>query len=312
MSALLDVILPVFLVIGFGYAAVRANLLAEPAVDGLMRFAQNFAVPCLLFRSIAHLDLSAAYDLGLMASFYTGAFAGFFACFFGAMLIFHRAMPDAVSIGFAGLFSNSLLLGLAITERAYGVEALQGNYAIISLHAPMLYGFGIALMEWARTRGHGLSGTALVRQIGKAILSQSLVIGILLGFAVNLAGNPLPGFFWSGVDMIARAAIPVALFGLGGVLVRYRIEGDIGPVLMVTFASLILHPAITWVLGTQVFQLDTAGLRSAVVTAAMAPGVNAYMFAHMYGVGKRVNASSVLVATAASIFTAWGWLHLLP
>lgn len=312
MSALLDVILPVFLVIGFGYAVVRANLLAEPAVDGLMRFAQNFAVPCLLFRSIAHLDLSAAYDLGLMTSFYAGAFAGFFACFFGAMLVFHRAMPDAVAIGFAGLFSNSLLLGLAITERAYGTEALQGNYAIISLHAPMLYGFGIALMEWARTRGHGLSGGALTRQIGRAVLSQSLVIGILLGFAVNLAGNPLPGFFWSGIDMLARAAIPVALFGLGGVLVRYRIEGDLGPVLMVTVASLILHPAVTWLLATQVFHLDTPALRSAVVTAAMAPGVNAYMFAHMYGVGKRVNASSVLVATALSIVTAWGWLHLLP
>lgn len=312
MSALLDVILPVFLVIGFGYAVVRAGLLAEPAVDGLMRFAQNFAVPCLLFRSIAHLDLSAAYDLGLMTSFYAGAFAGFFACFFGAMLVFRRAMPDAVSIGFAGLFSNSLLLGLAITERAYGPAALQGNYAIISLHAPMLYGFGIALMEWARSRGAGLSGVALTRQITRAILSQSLVIGILLGFAVNLAGNPLPGFFWSGIDMIAQAAIPVALFGLGGVLVRYRIEGDIGPVLMVAAASLLLHPGITWVLGTQVFQLDTTALRSAVVTAAMAPGVNAYMFAHIYGVGKRVNASSVLVATAASIVTAWAWLHILP
>jgi malonate transporter and related proteins len=312
MSALLDVILPVFLVIGFGYAVVRANLMAETAVDALMRFAQNFAVPCLLFRSIAHLDLSAAYDPGLMTSFYVGAFAGFFACFFGAIYLFGRAMPDAVSIGFAGLFSNSLLLGLAITERAYGTEALQGNYAIISLHAPLLYGFGIALMEWARTRGDGLSGAALLRQIGKAILSQSLVIGILLGFAVNLAGNPLPDFFWSAIDMITRAAIPVALFGLGGVLVRYRIEGNIGPVLMVTAASLVLHPLVTWLLATQVFDLDTPALRSAVVTAAMAPGVNAYMFAHMYGVGKRVNASAVLVATAMSIFTAWGWLHILP
>ena len=66
MSALIDVILPVFLVIGFGYAAVRAGFLGEPAIDGLMRFAQNFAVPCLLFRSIAYLDLSAAYDAGLM------------------------------------------------------------------------------------------------------------------------------------------------------------------------------------------------------------------------------------------------------
>ena len=36
------------------------------------------------------------------------------------------------------------------------------------------------------------------------------------------------------------------------------------------------------------------------------------LFAHMYGVGKRVNASSVLVATAVSILTVWGWLHLLP
>ncbi len=312
MSALLDVILPVFLVIGFGYAAVRAKLLAEPAVDGLMRFAQNFAVPCLLFRSIAHLDLSVAYDVGLMTSFYAGAFAGFFACFFGTMLIFRRPMPDAVAIGFAGLFSNSLLLGLAITERAYGTAALQGNYAIISLHAPMLYGFGIAVMEWARSRGHGLSGLKLMRQIVRAILSQSLVIGILAGFAVNLAGNPLPSFFWSGVDMVSRAAIPVALFGLGGVLVRYRIEGDIGPVVLVTLASLILHPTITWGLGTQVFNLGADALRSAVVTAAMAPGVNAYMFAHMYGVGKRVNASSVLVATAVSILTTWGWLHFLP
>ena len=112
--------------------------------------------------------------------------------------------------------------------------------------------------------------------------------------------------------MIARAAIPVALFGLGGVLVRYRIEGDLGPVLLVTAASLILHPALTWVLGTQVFALGTDALRSATVTAAVAPGVNAYMFAHMYGVGKRVNASAVLVATAASILTVWAWLHVLP
>jgi hypothetical protein len=44
----------------------------------------------------------------------------------------------------------------------------------------------------------------------------------------------------------------------------------------------------------------------------MAPGVNAYMFAHLYGVGKRVAASSVLVATALSIVTVWVWLHILP
>ena len=312
MSALIDVILPVFLVIGFGYGATRSGLLADSAIDALMRFAQNFAVPFLLFRSIAQLDLSAAYASGLMISFYTGAFAGFVLCFAGALVVFRRPMPDAVAIGFAGLFSNSLLLGLAITERAYGPQALTGNYAIISVHAPLLYAFGITLMEWARTRGRGLSALALARQTARAILSQALVIGILAGFAVNLAGNPLPAAIWSAVDMIARSAIPLALFGLGGVLVRYRIEGDIGPVVLVTFASLIVHPGIAWGLGRLVFHLETPALRSAVMTAAMAPGVNAYLFAHMYGVGKRVAASAVLVATALSILTVWGWLQSLP
>jgi predicted permease len=312
MTALLDVILPVFLVIGFGYGAARFGLFSEASVDGLMRFAQNFALPCLLFRSIATLDLAGAYDVGLMVSFYAGAFSGFALCFAGARWLFDRPLTDSVAIGFAGLFSNSLLLGLPITERAYGTDALQGNFAIISIHSPLLYGFGIALMEWARTRGQGLSGGALVAQIGRAVGKQPLVIGIALGFAVNLSGLPLPGAVMGGVDLMARAAIPAALFGLGGVLYRYRPEGDRATVAVICGAALIVHPGVTWLLGTQAFALDTDALRSGVVTGAMPPGVNAYLFANMYGVAKRVTATAVLVATALSIPTVWMWLAILP
>jgi len=104
MQALLDVILPVFLLIGFGYVAAWRGLFNDNAVDGVMRFAQNFAVPCLLFRSIATLDLSAAYDIGLLASFYAGAFAGFAAGFFGARLIFGRPVTDSIPSAFAACF----------------------------------------------------------------------------------------------------------------------------------------------------------------------------------------------------------------
>ncbi len=312
MNALIDVILPVFLIIGAGYAAARSGLFNEAAVDGIMRFAQNFAVPCLLFKSIAGLDLSAAYDAGLLISFYTGAFGGFAAGFFGARLLFRRPLPDSVAIGFACLFSNSLLLGLPITERAYGPDALAGNYAIISIHSPLLYGFGIAFMELVRARGKRLSALALTTQVIRTIFSQPLVIGITLGFIVNLSGMAMPGAVTAAVEMITRAAIPTALFGLGGVLLRYKPDGDRAAIAMVCVVSLILHPGVTYLLGRYGFGLDTAGLRSAVVTAAMAPGVNAYLFAHLYGVGKRVAASSVLVATALSIVTVWGWLQILP
>lgn len=312
MQALLDVILPVFLVLGAGYLLAWAGRFPEPMVEGLMRFAQGFALPCLLFRSVATLDLSTAFQPGLMLAFYIGAFAGFGAGFAGARLIFRRPLTDAVAIGFCCLFSNSLLLGVPITERAYGTAALTGNFAIISIHAPLFYAFGIGLMEWARSRSTALPLATLGRQIGRAIVTQPLVIGIMLGFAVNLSGLPLPGVAWSALDMIIRAAIPTALFGLGGVLFRYRPEGDRATIAMVCAISLIVHPAITWGLGRYVFHLETPGLRSAVLTAAMSPGVNAYIFANMYGVAKRVAASAVLIATALSILTIWGWLQILP
>ncbi|MBL9054384.1 MAG: AEC family transporter, partial [Tabrizicola sp.] len=60
------------------------------------------------------------------------------------------------------------------------------------------------------------------------------------------------------------------------------------------------------------FGLTTAELRSATVTGAMPPGVNAYLFANMYGVGKRVAATSILISTAVAVLTGWFWLQVLP
>ena len=312
MSALIEVILPVFLLIGFGYGAARMGWFSESAVDGLMRFAQTFALPCLLFKSVATLDLSAAYDYRLLLSFYTGAFTAFGLGLFCALWVFHRPLTDAIAIGFACLFSNSLLLGLPITERAYGTDALAGNLAIISIHSPLLYTAGIALMEWARSRGHQMPVHAIATKIVKAVFSQPLVIGIVCGFVVNLTHLPLPRPMWDALEMMVRAALPAALFGLGGVLLRYKPEGDKATIAMICVASLVVHPGVTYVLTRFGFGLDDAAIRSGVMTAAMAPGVNAYLFAHMYGVAKRVNASAVLFATAASIGTIWIWLHILP
>ena len=62
----------------------------------------------------------------------------------------------------------------------------------------------------------------------------------------------------------------------------------------------------------EALSLEQAGLRSAVLTSAMAPGINSYVFANMYGAARRVAASAVLFSTSASIITVWGWLYMLP
>jgi len=309
VQALLDVILPVFLVIGFGYLAVWRGWFSAAGVDGLMAFTQNFAIPCLLFVALARLDLGQSFDWRLLLSFYAGSLIAFLLGVGGARLIFGRPWEDAIVIGFCALFSNSVLLGLPITSRAFGAEALAGNYAIVALHSPFCYGIGITAMEVVRASGRG--GVAVLGKVLRAILSNALLIGIAAGFAVNISGLTLPGPVNDALDLMVRAALPAALFGLGGVLVQYRPEGDMRTILYVCAISLLAHPLITYGLGRGL-GLSVDALRSGVVTAAMAPGVNAYIFANMYGHAKRVAASSVLMATGLTVITAWVWIQVLP
>ena len=289
--------------------AVWKGFFNDAGVDGLMKFTQSFAIPCLLFRAISTLDLGQTFDLALLASFYAGALTGFAAGLLGARYIFGRDWEDSVASGFCCLFSNSLLLGLPITERAYGVSALEANYAIIAIHSPFCYAVGITAMEIARNRGGNIA--ALPAKVIKAMFNNALILGITLGFIVNLGGIPLPSVVTDAIDLMVRAALPAALFGLGGVLYRYRPEGDMRTILFVVAISLILHPLIVWGVAKS-NNLSDAALRSAILTAAMAPGVNTYVFANMYGKARRVAASSVLMGTGLSIFTVWVWLAVLP
>ena len=309
MGALASVILPVFLVVGVGYFARWRRIIGDAGIDGLMNFAQGIAIPMLLFRAISTLDLGQHFNWPLLLAFYAGAITGFALGLGAARLIFHRSWPEAIAIGFAGMFSNSVLLGLPITELAYGPAAMTTNYAIIAIHSPFCYAVGIIAMELARASG--TPARALPVKILKAVFSNTLVMGITLGFIVNLGGIALPGVLTDALDLIVRAGIPVALFGLGGVLFHYRPAGDMRAILFVCAVSLIMHPAVTWGLG-QALGLSTEALRSAVVTGAMAPGVNAYLFANMYGVAKRVAASAVLIGTGLTILTATFWLSILP
>jgi len=309
MQALIDVIVPVFLVVAAGYVAVWRGLFSASDVDGLMKFTQNFAIPCLLFAALARLDLAESFRPALLGAFYAGAIGGFVLGFLGARLLFRRPLEDSIAIGFCGLFSNTVLLGLPIMERAFGPDSLSGNFAIISVHAPICYAIGILSMELVRARGDSLA--AVPGRMARAMFRNALVIGIALGFTVNLTGISLPGPLWDAIDLMVRAALPAALFGLGGVLVRYRPEGDLRVVAMICGLSLVLHPAVTYGLGVA-FGLDAAAMRSAVVTAAMAPGLNTFLFASLYGVALRVAATGVLAATALSVGTIWLWLQVLP
>ena len=306
---LIVIVAPVFLMLFCGYLGARSGLMSNDAINGLMRFAQGFAVPCLLFNAVMGLDLHGVFEPSLLVAFYTGSISCFVLAIVIARTLFQRRPGEAVVIGFGALFSNSVLLGLPISERAFGSEALAANYAIISIHAPVCYLLGVLVMEFSRADGKPLAET--LRDAFISLAKNPLMIGISLGFVVNFSGLQLWSPVQAWLDMAVSAALPVALFGLGAVLTRYQLSGHMKEPLLVVTLSLIVHPTITWVLCTQVFELSIEFTRSAVVTAAMAPGINAYLFAHMYQRAEDVAANAVLVGTVLSVFTASAWLLVL-
>ena len=274
-----------------------------------MSFAQGIAIPCLLFRAVSQMDLGSGFNILMLVSFYASCLVVFFVGMIGARFLFGRPWEDSVVIGFACLFSNSVLLGLAIIGRAFDEAALESCVVIVAFHAPFCYLLGISTMEIVRSRSTNLLRTS--RTTATTIFKNPIMLGIFLGMAFNLLDIALPSLVADALDMLARSALPAALFALGGVLVRYRPEGEFRVIAWIGVLGLIVHPAVTWILSHIVFELDASLVQGAVITAAMAPGVNAYIFSNLYGRAKRVVASSVLLGTAFSIATGSAWIAIV-
>jgi malonate transporter len=307
-TEIFDIVAPVFIVVGAGYAAVKAKILAHEPIDQLMKFAIQFAIPCLLFSATSTIDLAVAFDWRLLLSYYAAAISSFAITYFIVRKGFKRRPGEAVGIAFGALFSNLVLLGLPISERAWGVEGMAPSFALVSLNAPICYLVGITTMELLRADGRSAIETS--RTVVNAIFRNSLMIGISLGFLVNFSGLSLPDPLVGAIDLLARASLPVALFALGGLLTRYQLSKSLGEAGVISLMSLIVQPALVWLLAWQL-QLPDATTRVIVLMAAAAPGINAYLFAAMYNRGQDTAASSVLLSTLLSVFTISGWLILL-
>ena len=308
LVVIFNVVAPVFLVIGAGYLVVRIGIFGIDRIDHLMKFAIQIAIPCLLFRATSTLDLSTAFDWRILVSYYSAAiFCFVFTCFMG-IKFFKRRPGESVAIAFAALFSNLVLLGLPISELAWGVSSLAPNYALVAVNAPICYLIGITTMEMLRADGRNLSDTMVI--VSKAMFRNSLMIGIGLGFVANLTGIELPDALISAIDLLARASLPVALFALGGVLTRYTLSRSLGEASMISIVSLVVQPAITLLIAIQL-QLPREITNSIVLMAAVAPGLNAYLFASMYNRGVDVTASSVLLSTVLTVASVSAWLIIL-
>jgi predicted permease len=309
MLAIFNVILPVFALMALGYLAVRFRMFPSEGVRGLVMFVNNFATPCLLFHAMATSDFSTTFNWSVIGSFYAGAIVVFISGCLIASRMFKNRPGESVASGFSAFFTNTVLIGIPIMQRAYGPTALTTAFSIIAFHASVLITLGMITMEFARRDGAPLHKTMWVAFI--RVVSNPLLWGIALGAAFNLLHITLIEPVDAFVNMMAAAVTPAALFGLGGALNEYRLSESWAQSLTMSLLKLLLQPLIAYLLMVYVFHVDHEYLRYGVLLAGMPTGINAFVFATYYNRGVSVATNTVLISTVLSVLTVSGWLYLL-
>ena len=309
MLAILNVVIPVFAIVALGYAAVRFKLYPTEGVKGLVTFVNNFATPCLLFEAMLTADFSTTFNPAIIIPFYIGALTSLTLGTIIAVKVFKDRPGEGVSSGFAAMFTNTVLIGIPIIQRAYGQEAMPVVYSIIAFHAPCLITIGMLVMELVRRDGAPLGAVFVVAV--KRIFQNPLLWGVGLGLIGNLLHVELPEPGTAFVTMMSQAVLPAALFGLGGALNEYKISESWLQAAVMSSFKLVFHPLIAYLLMVHVLRVPLEFARYGVLLAAMPTGINAYIFATYYNRGVSVANSTILITTGLSIFTVSAWLWVL-
>jgi malonate transporter and related proteins len=309
MLAIVNVVIPVFALMALGYFAVRFKLFPTEGVRGLVQFVNNFATPCLLFNAMANSDFSTTFNWAVIIPFYVGALASFAVGSLIARRLFGNRPGESISSGFSAMFTNTVLIGIPIVQRAYGGNALTTAFSIIAFHAPVLITVGMITMELVRRDGAPLGRT--LRNALLRVLMNPLMWGIVAGAIVNLLHIQLVEPAQAFITMMAAAVTPAALFGLGGALNEYKLQDSWAQSLSMALLKLLLQPVIAYVLMIYVLKVDHEYARYGVLLAAMPSGINAYVFATYYDRGINVATNTVLITTVLSVVTVSAWLFIL-
>ncbi len=303
------VILPVFLLIALGFITSYIQLLNKGIIDNLAKFFQEFGIPFLLFFNLAILDLNNAFDFRIIICFYTSMIISFIIISGISYFIFTQSYINSITLGFCAMFSNGVLLGLPISELAYGPESLFTNYTIIIGHAPLCYLVGITLIEFKKNE----KKTLLVglKSSLRSIFLNNLAIGILLGIGFNLCNLEFSTHTEEFLGNVTAWIIPLSLITMGGVIYNYRIATSYQLPCAIIFTSLVIQPAIVYLLGVFSWGIQMDTLRNAIIMASMAPGLNAYFFANMYENSKDLVATTILLSTGLTVFSSSFWIYIL-
>ena len=317
MSAILAIVLPVFVVIALGYGIGKTRLLGDEGVRAITHFCFFVAIPAVLFRAMAQLDEPRGADFAVVLAFYAAVLLTYALAMAAGRLLFKLSLAEQAIFAIGATYSNILLLGIPLVLTAFGPRAALPQSAIFGLQSVILVTITSFIVEAAKgadSKGAGTFGiAAILRSAGLTLATNPIIVSMVAGFLWGRTGLGLHEIVEKSLIFLGQAATPTALFALGASLTRFRVGGDVRQVAAMGFIKLALLPALVFVSARYAFDLAPLYVAVATITAAMPIGLNAFVLAMRYETLVARIAAGVIVTTAlawaiAAALLAW----LLP
>nr|XP_034831203.1 integral membrane protein GPR155 isoform X2 [Maniola hyperantus] len=311
-----------FTIILCGYIAGRLNIVSKVESKGIATFVGTFALPSLIFLSLARLDFRSVNWTFLLAILLAKGLVFF------AVMVVTLSVTRPMNLGQAGIFaifctqSNDFALGYPIINAIY--EKTHPEYALyLYLMAPIslaiLNPLAFVLMEIHKQRQypqartpeaqHRLHHLKMFLQLSKGIILNPVLVMTVLGIIGNVAFKHRLSVYIEGLlDVFGQSFSAAALFLLG-----LRMVGQItrlkGPALLVPcvliMVKLIILPVIlrecVSTLDAGVNATETQALSTYAFlygTIPTAPAV--FVFSNLYQLEIDLVAASMVICTFLS------------
>ena len=291
---------PLFLLVLLGYALARSGRWPLSVSDGLSHFAYAVAMPAMLFRMMGDFSKLPPVDGRLLLAFFGGCLIVFVVGRVVAATLFRLDGVAQSVFALGGVFSNNVMLGVAIARTTLGDAALPTVSLVIVFNALILWTLVTLSVEWAR---HGELSLHGFGKTARGVMTNPIVASILAGTLWGFAALPLPGFVDAPLAMLGHAAVPLSLVALGMGLAEYRIRDGLAQSAAICAIKLAVQPLVVWLLARA---LGLPPLETQVVTllASLAMGVNVYMMSQQFRTMQGPVAAGLVLTTVLSAFTA--------
>lgn len=244
LITVLSALTPLFLMIIAGGFCYRQQILPENTATVLNGFVYYFTLPALLFGSLATTPFEEIAQLRFIGGYLTAMIIAYWLMFVGSRQLFKGHYTENGMRACSGSFPNSAYLGLPIMMYLYdgGRQALIATTLAIILPIVLVI-MVVATFELSKA-DKSKSSLEVIWQIALSMLKTPLIGASFAGAVFSFMHFKLPDYITVGLHDFGMASVPCALFAIGIMIVRQKMEIKISKIAVVNLFKLIIHPLL--------------------------------------------------------------------